>query len=240
MIDIHTHILPGIDDGSNSIGESLSMLKIAEESGTTDLILTPHCNIPGMFNNYKTDALLNHFEMLKDIAKEEGININLYNGMEVFITDDSLLHYQTDRYITLNNSRYLLAESDFDADPNSFLDNLQRLVSLGCVPIVAHPERYFYVLENPSIIKDFINIGCKLQINRSSILGAFGRKIKKLSEALLKNGYVDFVATDTHGVRSRTPRLDDVYYIIAEDFSKSLADKILIENPEKVILDQEI
>ena len=152
MIDIHTHILPDVDDGARSIGESLRMLKMAEENGTTDIILTPHCNIPGMFNNYKSDALLEHFNMLKDMAIDEGISVNLYNGMEVFLTEESPLHYQTEQYISLNNSRYLLVEFDFDADPDFALDMLRHLISIDCTPIVAHTERYYFVMDNPSLV----------------------------------------------------------------------------------------
>jgi protein-tyrosine phosphatase len=239
MIDIHTHILPGVDDGSSSVKESLEMLKIAEENGTTDLILTPHCNIPGMFKNYKSDALLEHFNMLKDLANDEGISVNLYNGMEIFLTEESPLHYQTDRYISLNNSRYLLVEFDFDANPDFALDMLNHLANLDCTPIVAHPERYYFVLDNPSLVKDFKNIGCKLQLNRSSILGGFGKKIQKLSHLFLKNGFIDFVASDSHSPRTRTPRLNDVYYVLAENYGKDLAEKLVEINPRKVILDED-
>ncbi|MBQ4604532.1 MAG: hypothetical protein IJB16_08010, partial [Clostridia bacterium] len=146
MFDIHCHILPGIDDGSGNLSDSVEMAQLAAESGTSGIIATPHCNIPGVFDNYWNKEMHGKLESLRKVLKEKGVPIEIYSGQEVFLSRDFETHLEQKEFITLNNSQYMLTELDFRIDEQTALSRLGKLASYGYVPILAHPERYGFVI----------------------------------------------------------------------------------------------
>ena len=240
MFDIHSHILYGVDDGAGNLSDSVEMAQLAAESGTKGLIATPHCNIPGVFDNYWTAELLEKLSVLRQELKKRNIPIEIYSGQEVFLSKKFETHLKNGEFITLNNSRYMLVELDFRTDEASMMSRIQRLSEYGYVPVVAHPERYGLVIENPDIITAIKSSGCLVQINRSSVLGDFGPYIKRTAQAILRNGLADFVASDAHSQYSRTPNLSDVHEYISENISYDYAETLLQINPEKVLKNEEI
>lgn len=240
MFDIHSHILYGVDDGAGNLSDSVEMAQLAAESGTKGLIATPHCNIPGVFDNYWTAELLEKLSVLRQELKKRNIPIEIYSGQEVFLSKKFETHLKNGEFITLNNSRYMLVELDFRTDEASMMSRLQRLSEYGYVPVVAHPERYGLVIENPDIITAIKSSGCLVQINRSSVLGDFGPYIKRTAQTILRNGLADFVASDAHSQYSRTPNLSDVHEYISENISYDYAETLLQINPEKVLKNEEI
>ena len=238
MFDIHCHILPAVDDGSGNMSDSIEMAQLAAESGTKGIVATPHCNIPGMFDNYWSNELENKVRSLQIELKEKGIPVTIYSGQEVFLSRHFDERLKNREFITLNNSRYMLVELDFMIDEVSAVSKLKHLAAEGYVPIVAHPERYGFVIENPSVIKKIRSSGCLVQINCGSILGDFGGYIKKTADIIIRNSLADFIASDAHSQYSRTPVLSDVHELICENYSYDYADLLLRTNPLNVLEDK--
>lgn len=240
MFDIHCHILPGVDDGSGNMSDSIEMAHLAAESGTKGIVATPHCNIPGMFDNYWSLALEEKVRALQKKIDEKGIPVTIYAGQEVFLSRHFDERLTKGELITLNGSRYMLVELDFRADETSAFSKLQYLLAEGYIPIVAHPERYGFVIENPSVIKKIRSSGCRIQLNSGSIMGDFGGYIKKTAELIIHNGFADFIASDAHSQYSRTPALSDVHELICENYSYDYADLLFRTNPLNVLENRSI
>lgn len=197
MIDTHNHILYNIDDGCRNIEESIILLKKMEKLGFNKVILTPHYikETKYISNNLEKEFKLNK---LKEKIQENKINIELYLGNEIFITDNIIELLKNNNISSINNSRYLLIELPFENEIIGLTDILYELKYNKLIPIIAHPERYIYFQKNPSKIEELREEGILFQVNYSSILGLYGTKAKKTIKYLLKNGYVDFFGTDIH------------------------------------------
>ena len=152
MIDIHTHILPGLDDGSQTLSDSLEMAELALESGVDTIIATPHSNQLGRFENFDLVHLKHVFSRLQQALQEEGIPLTLHLGMEIFASEDLCEKIQAGALLSLNRSRYYLVEFAFDEAPEFIGDILDGMLSVGAIPVIAHPERYFCVQDYPSLI----------------------------------------------------------------------------------------
>jgi protein-tyrosine phosphatase len=225
MIDIHCHILPGIDDGAKDIDTAICMARFAYENGTSIIIATSHFGYGYYENNflYVSDKV----EKLSNILKANGIEIELKPGQEIFLDEHMLEYYKSSTVRGLNGSRYLLLELPMDKLPHYALDSIYELRLLGAEVIIAHPERYMYVINKPSIINDFIKEGCFFQINAGSIMGKRGRAIKKTSEILIKHNICQFIATDAHGIGKRRPDLKSAYKRIKQDLKVTIAENEL-------------
>ena len=152
MIDIHAHILPGIDDGAADIYDTLEMAEIAAGSGIRAIVATPHCNIPGVYDNYFGEHYKELFIKTYRAIEREKIPVKIFPGMEVFATEDLPWRYQNGEIITLLQSKYLLVEFSFGEDPFFVGRILEQLEELGLKPVVAHAERYEFVQDNPQIV----------------------------------------------------------------------------------------
>ena len=197
LIDIHSHILYGIDDGSGSIDESINIIKSLKNIGFTDLIITPHYIDGTNYNANNKDKLL----ILDNIKKRldlEGIDINLYLGNEVFIFNDMYEYIGKNEIMTLNNSNYLLMEVPFVQKINNLEDFLFRLISKGITPVIAHPERYVFLQKDKDLIKKYIDMGVLFQGNYACITNRYGSSSKKLFKYYLKKGYYTYLGTDVH------------------------------------------
>lgn len=240
MIDIHCHILPGFDDGSDNIEESLRMARIAAGGGTKAIIVTPHSNIPDSFQNYLDKNYVDSFKELKARIKQHRIPLEIHPGHEIFATDDLIEPIKRKKLLTLCNSNYPLVEFGFKERSESVYRKLELLVAEGLTPIVAHPERYAFVFENGSAPLMLKKMGCLLQINKGSLKKSFGANAYDVSQALIKREVADFVASDAHSPYMRTPYLADAYEIICELHSEHYANLLLNINPEKVLKNEKI
>lgn len=226
MIDIHCHVLPSIDDGAEDIETSLEMLRIAERDGIKKIIATPH-----FYRNYYEvpyEEVIKRTEELNKIAVEEGINVKIFPGQEVFLDKYTIQNYKEGIIGGLNNSKYMLLELPFDELPKYAVDTIYELKVLGVIPIIAHPERYEYVIKNPEVLNGLIEEGCLFQINAGSVKGIFGKKVQKTSKLLIENGVCDFLATDAHTIGRRCPELKWVItdmQVELEKKCKSFGDK---------------
>lgn len=194
MKDIHSHILYGIDDGSSSIEESINIVKGLVKRGYKDLILTPHYIEDTNYNSSNKDKE-KRLQELKKRLKEEKIDINLYLGNEIFITDNIYDLLDKKKVSTLANSRYVLIEFSLYHKLSNDSDILLDLLNTGYIPVLAHPERYEYYQETIEYFKDLVNRGVLLQGNLFSLLGT---KRKKVLTKLLKENLIHFLSTDIH------------------------------------------
>lgn len=197
MIDIHSHIISGIDDGSKNTEMTIKMLEMAEESGTTDIVATPHF-MRGRFEvTYK--EVIDEVENLKKLTKENSININIYSGQEVYYSRNILEYYNQGMIGTINNTRYMLIEFPMlEFNIEEAINTLYELQIRGIVPIIAHPERYKQFIKNPSQINLLIKEGMLFQVNAGSINGDFGRDVKKTAIKYLNNNIYSFIGSDAH------------------------------------------
>ncbi len=237
MIDIHTHILPGVDDGSPRTAESLEMLRLAAASGVETVIATPHSNLPGVYANYNGEWLQASFDRLIRRAEEEEIPVRILRGMEVYATEDLPQLLEAGRVLTLNDSRYVLMEFDFHEQANWCTRMLESVLEAGYTPIVAHPERYYAVWQEPWCVYPWLEMGAHVQLTRGSILGKFGREAKRAADYLLQHNLVACIASDAHGSRNRIPEMDDILRYITAKYSPEYADMLLTENPAKICAD---
>lgn len=220
MIDIHSHIIPGVDDGAKDMDTAISMLRTAEKDGTKTIIATPHFWYGYYENNY-IDTVQN-VQKLSNKAKEKGININILPGAEIFLDGHTLELYKEGAIRGLNSTRYLLVELPMDRLPEDAFESLYELKLLRAEIIIAHPERYVYIIKKPSNINDFLDEGYYFQINMGSISGIFGKEIKKTAEILLKHRIPSFIASDAHTNGHRCPGLSSAYKSIGQDYENEI------------------
>ena len=235
MIDIHCHLMPGVDDGSADFAETISMGETAAACGVTDIIVTPHCNIPGSYGNYYGAEYEQAFDELKQLFADNKIDVRLHRGMEVFGTDDIGALYDEGRVITLAGSRYMLVEFDFHDDAWRVREVLMSLLRRGVTPVIAHPERYDMIQYDLQFALDWVDMGCLLQINRTSLIGDSSSPSVMTAEQLLSLGAIHAVATDSHGIFTRTTELIDAYDHIAAEYSEEWAEILTEENPRRIM-----
>lgn len=234
MVDIHSHILPFVDDGADSLEQAFELLKTAKQCSTDDIILTPHSNLYEYDKNllYELEFV---FDAFRKKVENEKIDINIYLGGEIF-AGKGILEYAEKRLLpTLNNSRFMLVEFDFYSSSAYIEDIVEKLSSMGYVPIIAHPERYECVKKSPGLSIEIMNCGGLLQINKGSILGDFGTASKNIAYELVNHRVAHFVASDAHSVEFRNTDMELAFSIIKEDFGEKTAAKLFNDNPLTVI-----
>ena len=235
MIDLHCHILPGVDDGAATEDESCMMARLAVDSGVTALAATPHCGVPGQFDNFVDEHFLARFGALKAMLEREHIPLRLYTGMEVFVTEETPRLLRQGRLLTLGGSRYLLVEFGFDESLDFVERMLGELLEAGVVPVVAHPERYYFLQDEPRHLLRWADDGYILQLNKGSFFGMFGRHAAKTAHWCLDCGCLHLIGSDAHSPYRRTPRLNDVYDLVAEAVSPETAQLLLHDNPAAIL-----
>lgn len=235
MIDIHSHILPGIDDGARSMDESIEILKKAQKCGITDIIVTPHYITGSKYivNNIDKKNLLNS---LKREIKKRNINIKLYLGNEVYIENNIIELKESGEISTLNNSKYLLFELPLNYEFNGVEDIIFNLRCKKIIPIIAHPERYAYLKKNPSLIKDIIDAGALLQCNIGSFFGMYGNDAKKTAMLFLKHNMITFISSDTHRRNNNYyEKIEELKELLKKHISEEEIDNLLGENARKIL-----
>ena len=194
FVDIHSHILPGIDDGAKNVDESVILIENMKDMGFSKVIGTPH-TYPGLYNN--TNASISEsFKKLKNKAKK-GINIEFASE---YMIDESLIEKAEKRELLTISEKYVLIEMSFSGIPKNALDIIFKLQMNNYVPILAHPERYTFLNNDFKKFYKFKNAGCKFQINLLSLTGDYGKTIVKLSDKLIKNNLIDFSGSDIHNI----------------------------------------
>lgn len=240
MTDIHAHVLPGVDDGARNMKTSLTMLRMAADSGVGTIVATPHCNIPGQRGGYVSEELEELFLELKARTEDEGLPIELVRGMEVYATADIADLLSEGRIWTLGSTSYFLVEFSFSEDPEFCRQILKKCREAGFRPVIAHPERYSFVREDPQIAYRWCVSGCALQINKGSLLGRFGSEVQHTAERLVRHGLAACVASDAHGASSRSAHMREISVLLAERFGEDMERLLLKENPGRILEDREL
>ena len=236
MVDIHSHIIPMIDDGAEKESISILMLKKAEETGTTKIILTPHYYRGRFVKTIK--EVKEEVEKLKTLAKENDIKIELYAGQEIYYTSSLLEYLEEGEIGTLNDTKYMLIEFEPNKINKSAIDTIYELKLKGIKVIIAHPERYIEFQKSPSYINQFIEEGCLFQLNANSISGILGKETKKLAEVFLENNIYSFIGSDAHGEGKRNT--DIMQYKEKIESIKRNFLKLAKENGENLLNNEEV
>ena len=231
MVDIHSHILPGLDDGSPNLEESLAMLRLAAGSGTTDIVATPHANLEFAFRPEAVEERISELAAACDGAPRihPGCDFHLsYDNIQ-----DALAHPA--KY-TINHKNYLLVEFSELVIFNTASDVLERLREAGMRPIVTHPERNWLLQQRIELLRSWVNNGCLMQVTAGSLLGRFGTRARDFSLELMRRGMAHVVASDAHDSKDRTPRLDEAFNCIARKFGAPRAEQLFVTNPQAILL----
>lgn len=234
MIDLHSHIIPNVDDGSRTINESIEILNEAKKVGFSDVILTSH--YISEYNETNAEELV----ILKEKLQEKTNDISLHSGMEIYIDEKIAELIQSKKVLTLEESRYLLMELPLSNNVNYLDYVVYSLQNNNIIPIIAHPERYSAVQNNYKIVEEYREKGCLIQSNYASILGYYGKGAQKTVKMLLKNNFVDFLGSDCHRRNSIYPNIPKAIKKITKIIGKDEFYKISTVNPQKVLNNEEI
>ena len=234
MIDIHTHILPGLDDGASDIYDSIEMAALAHEYGTEVIVATPHCNIPGEYGNYFGKEYIRTFQKTKEIIQREEPGVTLLAGMEVFATEDLPRLLTEGKIFPINRTRYVLMEFDFWEDPEFADEILRQVKEVRAIPLIAHAERYEFIQDNPQIVDRWKQKGYEVQVNKGSFLGRFGEDARNTAYNLLNHNLVTAVASDAHSPIRRTTCMADAYDDLRREYSEEYLDILFEINPRNI------
>ena len=238
MIDVHCHILPDVDDGSECMQESINMAMIAKEQGIDKIIATPHYHPE--FKYLRGEELNKACEEFKKELKENNIDIDIYLGNEIYFTYDLIEKISELDFYCLNKSKYILIEFPPTNFPLNLCNIVYELKQKGFIPVLAHVERYIKIHDDPEIIYDCIKTGAIIQINSSSLIGKQGKEIQRFCNLLIERNMVHLVATDAHGSQRRRPMMKDAYQYIEKKYSKEIADNLFINNAQCILDNKEI
>ena len=209
MVDIHCHILPEVDDGAWDMEAAVAMARIARDCGVKKIITTPHFKgEPGALEGL--GLIQYQLRLLQSRLKREAVEVELLPGAEVLCVPQTLELARVGRLPTLGTGRYVLTEFYFDAGAAFMDETLQALRQLGYLPVVAHPERYGAVQRDPELASRWFHRGIVLQVNKGSVLGAFGRRAEDTAVRMLYRGIVHVIASDAHSPQVRTTDLEPV------------------------------
>lgn len=223
MIDIHSHLLYGVDDGAKTIEESIDVIKDLESCGFTKIILTPHYIKESSYNSSRIDNL-KRLEILKSSLKDNNINVELFLGNEIFIDDDIFELFKQRKISTLNNTNFALIELPMSGVYEGYKEIFKELLKKGCRVILAHPERYKAFQEDFNKIYELEEIGVLFQSNLESIIGRYGEEASKTIKRLLSEKKIAFLATDIHKKKHdygkwKEAKEEILKYITVEEFN---------------------
>ncbi|KPZ66080.1 Tyrosine-protein phosphatase YwqE [Pseudoalteromonas sp. P1-16-1b] len=232
MIDIHTHILPGIDDGAKDLTESLALLKLAENDGITHMVATPHIHV-GRFNNAAAQ-IQNDLESLKREAHKEGINVKLAAAAEVRLDIELMAMVMANKLPFIGkiaDKNVLLLELPHSHMPQGYDKFIQWLAKQNMRVIIPHPERNRDIQSNLYYIQHLNQLGCDFQLTASSIEGEWGESAQTIALQMLQDGLVNYVASDAHSVKRRPPILSHARKTVAQLLGEERATALFVTNP---------
>ena len=231
--DIHSHILYGVDDGAKTLEESLAMLRLAAEAGTTDIVATPHVNGQFEFDPELIDERIAELNARSTIRIHRGCDFHL----EAENIEDAIAN--PDKY-TINNRGYLLVEFPDLSIFTSTQEILSDLISAGMMPIITHPERNNHLRQRLIDIGHWVELGCMVQVTAGSVTGRFGGRAKSCVDQLMERGLIHFVASDAHDLEHRPPSLREAYAELKRRWGAERVDPLFVDNPGAVLTGEAI
>ncbi len=234
MIDIHTHILPSLDDGPKTTAESIELCKIAANDGIKTIVATPHSK-DGVYEA-KSDDTLRKVKELNLKLKEIQLDLEILPGAEVHINERLVEYIKNGEVLTINNGRkFLLLELPFFFVPPITDELISNLRSIGIVSIISHAERITKFQKTPKILDQLVKSGTLIQITAQSLTGDFGSRERKCAEWLLKHEMVHFIASDVHSLTGRPPILSKALEMAAKIIGEKKARALVSHNPKQII-----
>lgn len=231
MVDIHAHIIPGLDDGAECMEEALKMAAMAVADGIGHMAATSH----GNYYPYSLKEYQKGFSALKNELQKNKIPLKVYPGMEIFLDDGAFSLLKKKELLALNHTEYLLVEFPFDESVRAVLQRMEYLRSAGYGIVLAHPERYIFTQKDKELAYYLSEQGCVLQVNAGSIAGDFGEVCRRLSERMLDDGIVSVIATDAHDTAYRPPVVQGVLAKLRRKYPESQLHLWLSENPSRIL-----
>ena len=233
MVDIHCHILPEVDDGAWDLDAAMQMARMAVRCGVKSIIATPHFKgVPESLE--QMPQILHQLRRLQAAIGREKLELQLLPGAEILCVPRTLQMARRERIPTLGDSRYVLAEFYFDASAEFIDGTLSELMHLGYQPVVAHPERYGAVQRDLTLVQGWFERNVVIQVNKGSVLGAFGRRAGETAERLLHRGLVHVIASDAHSPHRRTTDFSAVQEWCREHLGREYTKILLEENPGRI------
>ena len=239
MIDIHSHIIFGVDDGAKTEVDTKDLLVESYKQGVRKIIATPHRR-RGMFET-DLEIIIENFKRVEEIAKEVSDDLKVYLGCEIFYREDEIENIENRKHPTLADTDYILVEFPYEMRYRDINRALNKIMFLGLTPIVAHVERYMDVDENG--IHQLINMGVYIQVNAESVLktkliGDKHKHLKKRAKKYLDKNLVHFIASDMHNVETRKTHMKEAFEIIKNKYGLSKALELFEENQEKLLMNK--
>jgi len=242
FVDFHSHGCWGIDDGVQTRDEAVFFLKTAVDTGMKTVFCTPHMMPNGKFDNDR-ESILEAVQRLRELSVEQGIDLEVRHGSELYLNDDALTHVESGKILTLEGTNCLLVEFNRHGADWAWVNRqLYEIARLGYQLLIAHPERYF---SDTKVMDETVDLwlaeGYWMQVNSTSLLGMQGDRVAKNAWRLLEGGKIHLIASDAHhGQDRRTCRLDDIYATCVRRIGEERSDRLFYANPQKVLNQQPI
>jgi len=236
MIDLHCHILPGIDDGAADLSVSLEMARMMVADGVTAVACTPHI-LPGLYHN-SGPQIRDAAARLQAALDEAGVPLTLLTGADIHITPDLLAGLRSGHLLSLADTRYVLVEPPHHVAPARMEDLFFNLLAGGYVPVLTHPERLSWITSQYGLISRLVRSGVWMQVTAGSLAGAFGRNAQYWAERMLDEGKVHFLATDAHDTQRRPPDLARGYELARRRVGTQEAEHLVFTRPRGVLANQ--
>ncbi|MEA3411753.1 MAG: CpsB/CapC family capsule biosynthesis tyrosine phosphatase [Pseudomonadota bacterium] len=236
MIDLHCHMLPGIDDGAPDLDTALEMARVAVGDGITQVACTPHI-YPGVYEN-DAQGIRKAVSRFRERLAEAGIPLRLTFGADTHLVPDLVEGLDSGRIPTLNGTRYFLFEPPHHVAPPRFSESVFNVLAAGYVPLITHPERLRWIEDHYELFIRAAGAGAWLQLTAGSLTGRFGRRVRRWSERMLDEGVVHILATDAHNLNNRAPLLAEGRDAAAERVGEEEALR-MVEGRPRAVLDNE-
>ena len=233
MIDLHSHILPGVDDGAQTLDDAINMGRMAVEDGIEVMACTPHF-MPGMYDNTSFD-IRQRVASLNQVFIREGIDLALVVGSDAHIRPDFIECLDKGEILTVHDSRYVLFEPPHNMKPQKLEELLFNITMSDYVPILTHPERLKWIEQHYDVMQQLAESGVWMQITAGSITGRFGKRPQYWAQRMLSEGLVNILASDAHNIRSRPPVLSEAFEFAKNELGLEEATNLVITRPECVL-----
>lgn len=239
MIDLHCHILNGMDDGARDIETSVQMCRIAEQNGIKHIVATPHVNTVDNIERF-LELRNERIDALRKQTEARGIKVNIYPGAEVYV-DDDIFFSNNLRRLSINGSRYILVEFSFrEMNVKKIYGYLNEIANMGLIPIIAHPERYEMFQFDYDAVNSLVKRGTLFQINASSLASMDGPQEFELAYSMAYNGIASFIGTDAHSVHHRPNNLAEMMRFFPPDISQFNMQMLVHDGAKCVLTDNEL
>ena len=236
MIDLHCHMLPGVDDGAKTLDDALDMARLYVADGVTHVACTPHI-LPGVYRN-TGPQIRKAINELQEALDAEGIALKLFPGADNHVVPDFVTGLGEGRLLTLADSRYVLVEPPHHVAPPRIEDFFFSVVTAGYVPILTHPERLSWIEPQYETLKRLVDAGTWMRVTAGSLAGHFGKRPQALAYRMLEDGLVHLLATDAHDVASRPPKLSEGWELARECIGEKEAECLVLDRPFAILCNE--